>query len=492
MSPYKSPLQGYENADPLPTTINPDGKSLYNPPGPRSAAYDEFPKPIESSNNGFDFHIYYMQNVESELKYARELHERIRREFPELRIYKFWEKPVGPHPTAMFEVNTFNPHQTGAFFSWLVVNRGPCSSYRVGDMDGETVAFMPRPTTILDSALDAVGNTPLIRLDRIAEHEGLKCNLLGKLEYTSAGGSVKDRIAKRMVEVAEKEGKLVPGKSVVIEPTSGNTGIGLAMACAIKEKEAALRALGAEVVRTPTEAASDAPESHIGVAKRLEKEIPGGIILDQYRNVNNPLAHELTTGPEIIEAVTSTPSTSTHPSSGKVDAFVAGAGTGGTISGIARALKKSHNPACTVVAVDPKGSILALPASLNIADTGAAYIVEGIGYDFVPDVLSRAPGLIDTWVKTSDTNAFDAVKLLMRKEGVLVGGSSGSALAGALAWFKTDEGKAVAATEGKNVVILLPDGIRNYIGKEWFLKMALQAEPTPLAQQIASVLKRPQ
>ncbi|KAH8116303.1 DOPA-like domain-containing protein, partial [Phellopilus nigrolimitatus] len=114
-------------AAPLPDTINADGKSLYNPPGPTSAAYDAFPLPIDSSNNGFDFHIYYMQAVESQKTYARALHERIRREFPELRIYKFWEKPVGPHPVAMFEVNVFTPHQTGAFFSWLAVNRGPCS-----------------------------------------------------------------------------------------------------------------------------------------------------------------------------------------------------------------------------------------------------------------------------------------------------------------------------------------------------------------------------
>ncbi|KAA1470295.1 hypothetical protein DENSPDRAFT_817848 [Dentipellis sp. KUC8613] len=127
MSSWKSPLEGYDNAEPLPTTINEDGKSLYNPPGPRSASYDEFPKPIDSSNNGFDFHIYYRIEDEAEAKYARELHERIRREFPELRIYRFWDKPVGPHPTPMFEVNTFNPHQTGTLFSWLTVWRGPCS-----------------------------------------------------------------------------------------------------------------------------------------------------------------------------------------------------------------------------------------------------------------------------------------------------------------------------------------------------------------------------
>lgn len=207
--------------------------------------------------------------------------------------------------------------------------------------------------------------------------------------------------------------------------------------------------------------------------------------------MNNPLAHELTTGPEIIEAVTSTPSTSTHPSSGKVDVFVGGAGTGGTVSGVARALKKPHNSACIVVGVDPKGSILALPASLNNTNDGASYIVEGIGYDFVPDVLSREPGLIDTWVKTSDADAFAAVKLLMRKEGLLVGGSSGSALAGALEWLKTEEGKAVANSQGRNVVVLLPDGLRNYIGKEWFLDLALKGDLTQLARQIAGVLKRP-
>ncbi|EPT00670.1 hypothetical protein FOMPIDRAFT_1122098 [Fomitopsis schrenkii] len=125
--PWEAPLKGYENAEPLPTTINPDGKSLYNPPSSKSAAYDEFPTPINSSNNAFDVHIYYQPNSPAQTRYARELHERIRREFPELRIYKFWEKAVGPHPVPMFEVNLFTVHQTGAFFSWLVVNRGPCS-----------------------------------------------------------------------------------------------------------------------------------------------------------------------------------------------------------------------------------------------------------------------------------------------------------------------------------------------------------------------------
>ncbi|OCH96227.1 PALP-domain-containing protein [Obba rivulosa] len=359
---------------------------------------------------------------------------------------------------------------------------------------------MPYGPQVLDSALDAVGNTPLIRLDRIAQEEGLRCNLLGKVEYTSTGGSVKDRIAKRMVEAAEREGKLIPGQSVVIEPTSGNTGIGLAMACAVKgysviitlpnkmslEKEAALRALGAEVVRTPTEAAWDSPDSHIGVALKLQREIPGGIILDQYRNINNPLAHEYTTGPEIIEAITSTPSTSARPSSENVDVLVAGAGTGGTVTGLSRAIKK-HNKDCVIVAVDPKGSILAVPEELNTEDAGAQYVVEGIGYDFVPDVLARAE--VDTWLKTSDTESFEAVRKLMRREGLLVGGSSGSALSGALRWLKSDAGKKIAQTKGANVVVLLPDGIRNYMSKPWFLKMALEAEPSPLAHRIADILK---
>ncbi|KAJ6610218.1 cystathionine beta-synthase [Mycena sp. CBHHK59/15] len=354
---------------------------------------------------------------------------------------------------------------------------------------------------ILDDALGAVGNTPLVRLDKVAKQFGLKCNL-PKLEFLSVGGSIKDRIAKAMIEAAEREGKLVSGQSVVIEPTSGNTGIGMAMACAIKgyrciitlpnkmslEKEAALRALGAEVVRTPTEAAWDSPASHIGVAKKLQRQIPGGIILDQYRNINNPLIHEMATGPEIIDAVVGTPSTPARPSSGKVDVVICGAGTGGTITGLSRAMKKT-NKDCIVVGVDPKGSILAVPSELNIADEGAMYVVEGIGYDFVPDVLSRDPADIDSWIKTGDDESFAAVRILMRSEGLLVGGSSGSAVSGAKKWFKTEAGQKVAQTEGMNVVLVLADGIRNYMSKPWFLSMAMEAEPSALAATIADVLK---
>ncbi|KAH7890815.1 pyridoxal phosphate-dependent enzyme beta subunit [Phlebopus sp. FC_14] len=354
---------------------------------------------------------------------------------------------------------------------------------------------------ILDNALDAVGNTPLIRLDKIAAEESLKCNLLGKVEFMSAGGSVKDRIAKAMVLAAERDGKLIPGKSVVIEPTSGNTGIGLAMACSIKgysviitmpqkmsrEKEALLRALGAQVVRTPDEEPWDSPKSHIGVAQRLFREIPHAIILDQYRNINNPLAHEYTTGPEIIGAVVGTPSTEARPSSMRVDAFIAGAGTGGTITGVSRALKKNHNLECVVVGVDPFGSILAVPDSLNVVRGSLEpYVVEGIGYDFVPQVLSRDKQDIDAWIKTSDDEAFKAVERLMKREGLLVGGSSGSALSGALMWLKTEQGRKIAQTEGANVVVLLPDGIRNYMSKEWFLNFALRSESSACASNSLS------
>ncbi|KAF8448961.1 tryptophan synthase beta subunit-like PLP-dependent enzyme [Boletus edulis BED1] len=354
---------------------------------------------------------------------------------------------------------------------------------------------------ILNNALDAVGNTPLIRLDKIAAEEGLKCNLLGKLECMSVGGSVKDRIAKAMVLAAEKDGRLVPGQSVVIEPTSGNTGIGLALACAVKgysviitmpnkmsrEKEALLRALGARVVRTPDSEPWDSPNSHLGVAQRLQREIPHAVILDQYRNPNNPLAHEYTTGPEIIDAVTSTPSSPLWPSSMKVDAFIASAGTGGTITGISRALKKTHNPDCIVVGIDPVGSILAFPDSLNEHGISKPYVVEGIGYDFIPEVLSRDPADIDTWLKSTDEEAYKAVERLMRKEGLLVGGSSGSALSGALTWLKSEQGRKFAKTEGMNVVVLLPDGIRNYMSKEWFLNFALRSDPSPLVDQSGEV-----
>lgn len=362
---------------------------------------------------------------------------------------------------------------------------------------------MPLPQGILNSALDAIGQTPLIRLDRIARAEGLKCNLLAKTEFLSVGGSVKDRIAKRMVEEAERTGRLVPGQTTVIEATSGNTGIGLGLACALKgypliitlpekmslEKEATLRALGAEIVRTPTTAAFDSPESHIEVAKRLQQRIPNSVILNQYTNADNPLAHELTTGPEIIDAIVADAhSFNTKKSSGKVDAIIMGAGTGGTITGVSRAIKKAHNPECVVVGIDPKGSILAFPDSLNDSADDATYQVEGIGYDFVPEVLDRMAPTVDVWFKIGDDEALPAAMRLIKEEALLVGGSSGTALAGALKWLKTEKGKAFADVEGSNVVVLLPDGIRNYMSKPWFIGAATQQKETPLAATIKRAL----
>lgn len=302
---------------------------------------------------------------------------------------------------------------------------------------------------LFSSIVETIGRTPLVKLQRIGSH--LPCNLYGKCEYFNPGGSVKDRIAIRMIEEAEKSGRIHPGDTL-IEPTSGNTGIGMALAGAVKgyhviitmpekmsrEKQVILESLGAKIVRTPTEAAWDAPESHIGVAKRLQSELPNAHILDQYGNNDNPLAHYYGTGQEILDDL-----------DGKVDMVVIGAGTGGTISGIAKRIKEK-NPKCIVVGVDPVGSILA-----GGTDVGT-YKVEGIGYDFIPDVLHRE--LVDVWVKTEDRESFLLARRLILEEGLLVGGSSGSALFAALK-------EAPKLKKGANCVILLPDGVRNYLTK---------------------------
>ncbi|GMM34757.1 cystathionine beta-synthase [Saccharomycopsis crataegensis] len=313
--------------------------------------------------------------------------------------------------------------------------------------------------SLSDDVLQHIGNTPLVKLNKIPQSLGIKPRILVKCEYFNAGGSVKDRIAKRMVEEAEKDGKIKPGFTL-IEPTSGNTGIGLALLGAVKgyrtiitlpekmsnEKVAVLKALGAEIVRTPTEAAWDSPESHIGVAKKLNKEIKDSIILDQYGNPNNPLAHYYTTGYEIYQQT-----------EGKITALVAGAGTGGTVSGIAKYLKEQDKN-ITVVGADPLGSILAVPESLNKTDV-TVYQVEGIGYDFIPDALSRE--LIDKWYKTEDKESFYYARRLIKEEGLLVGGSSGSALAAAVRYAKDHPD----LTENDTIVVVLPDSIRSYLTK---------------------------
>ncbi|KUI56952.1 Cystathionine beta-synthase [Cytospora mali] len=309
-------------------------------------------------------------------------------------------------------------------------------------------------------ATKLIGNTPLVRLNKIPQSLGIKAKVYVKVELFNAGGSVKDRIALRMIEEAEKSGRIRPGDTL-IEPTSGNTGIGLALVGAIKgyktiitlpekmsaEKVSVLRALGATIIRTPTQAAWDSPESHIGVARRLQKEIPRAHILDQYTNVDNPRAHEFGTAEEIWEQ--------TH---GKVTAIVAGAGTGGTISGIAKGIRK-HSKDVKIIAADPFGSILALPETLNQGElANISYKVEGIGYDFIPDVLDRE--IVDKWYKTDDRESFMFARRLIAEEGLLVGGSSGSAMAAMVRAVKD-----LNLGEDDTVVVVLPDSIRSYLSK---------------------------
>eukprot|EP00474_Spongospora_subterranea_P009353 CRZ09811.1 hypothetical protein [Spongospora subterranea] len=308
---------------------------------------------------------------------------------------------------------------------------------------------------ILDSILGHIGGTPIVKLNKIGVREGIECELVAKCEFFNAGGSIKDRIGLKMVEDAEKSGRIKPGDTL-IEPTSGNTGIGLALAAAIKgyrmiitmpekmsqEKVDILKALGAEIIRTPTEAAWDSPESHISVAIRLQREIENSHILDQYKNPSNPLAHYEGTAEEIYLQC-----------NGRIDMIVVAAGTGGTIAGVSKRLKELL-PNIVVVGVDPVGSLLALPESLN--GPVKSYQVEGIGYDFVPEVLDRSH--VDMWIKTEDGSSLKMARRLIREEGLLCGGSSGATTSAALM-------AARSLKAGQRCVIILPDSIRNYMSK---------------------------
>jgi cystathionine beta-synthase len=315
----------------------------------------------------------------------------------------------------------------------------------------------PTATTseIKDSILDTVGETPLVRLSRIAH--GCAPQVVAKVEYFNPGGSIKDRVAVRMVEAAERDGRLRPG-GTIIEPTSGNTGTGLAIAARLKgyrviavmpdkmsrEKIDLLRAYGAEVVVTPTDVAPDSPQAYYRVADRLTSEIPGAFQPNQYANPANPETHYLTTGPELW-----------RQSGGQITHFVCGVGTGGTISGIARYLKEK-NPAIEVIGADPVGSIYS-NAEVH------PYLVEGVGEDFWPATYD--PSLVDRYVTVSDRDAFLTTRRLAETEGLLVGGSCGLAVHAALevAQQITDPQAMVA--------VILPDGGRGYLSKifndEW-------------------------
>ncbi len=299
-----------------------------------------------------------------------------------------------------------------------------------------------------NNALAAVGNTPLIKLNKVVDNA--QCLVLAKVEYVNPGGSVKDRPAVAMLDQAEANGLLKPGGTIV-EPTSGNTGSGLAMAAAIRgyrcilvmpdkmsrEKIDLLRAYGAEVVVTPTNVANDSPESYYGVANRLAQEIPGAFQPNQFHNHSNPEAHYRTTGPEIWQQ---TEGTITH--------FVAGLGTGGTISGTARYLKE-RNPHIHVVGADPEGSIYS-------GDTPKSYAVEVIGMSYLPETIDMK--VIDEMVRVSDRDSFLMARRITREEGLLVGGSSGTAVSAAVRLAKTLPQDAV-------LVVIMPDSGRGYMSK---------------------------
>src|SRR5947209_15417472 len=317
-----------------------------------------------------------------------------------------------------------------------------------------------------ETILQSVGETPLVQLRRLTE--GLTIRVYVKVEALNPGGSVKDRVAVAMIAEAERRGWLRPG-GTIIEATAGNTGLGLAMVAAVKgyrcifvlpdkmssEKIRLLKAYGAEVVITPTNVAPDSPESYNGVADRLAREIPGAWRPNQFTNLTNPEIHYRTTGPEIWEQT-----------DGRVTVFVAGVGTGGTVSGVARYLKE-RNPEVKIVGADPEGSVLS-------GGTPGPWKVEGIGEDFVPKTFNSQ--LVDDWVRVSDAESFHTARQLARREGILVGGSSGTAVAAALRFARRLGPEHL-------VVALCADTGRNYMSKffddEWLRQNNLLTEVRP-------------
>ncbi len=315
-----------------------------------------------------------------------------------------------------------------------------------------------------DSVVELIGNTPLVRLKRVTD--GIKAQVFAKVEYMNPGGSIKDRIALNLVLAAETEGLLKPGGTIV-EPTSGNTGVGLALVaqqrgykCVFvvpdkvsEDKQNVLRAYGAEVVVCPTAVAPESPESYYSVSDRLVKEIAGAWKPDQYSNQNNPRSHYESTGPEIWTQT-----------DGKITHFVAGIGTGGTISGTGKYLKEVSNDKVKIIGADPEGSIYS-------GGTGRPYLVEGVGEDFWPTAYN--PKIVDEVIAVSDAESFEMTRRLAREEGLLVGGSCGMATVAALKVAKN-------LTSDDIVVVILPDSGRGYLSKifndAWLAKYGFSGE----------------
>src|SRR5216110_453475 len=328
------------------------------------------------------------------------------------------------------------------------------------------------------SVLELVGHTPIVRLDAVGR--GIKATVIAKLEYLNPGGSVKDRIGLRMIEAAEREGKLRPG-GTIIEPTSGNTGVGLAIAAAKKgyrcifvmpdkmsqEKIALLRAYGAEVVICPTAVPPDSPESYYTVSDRLAEEIPGGFKPDQYSNMANPDSHYEVTGPEILEQT-----------AGEIDAIVISVGTGGTISGVGRFFKE-RKPEVLIVGADPEGSVYTAEDEGDVHP----YLVEGIGKDSWPKTMD--PDTVDEWIRVSDRDSFLTARRLAREEGILAGGSAGTTI-----WAALQVAKRFGAEA--QILTMIPDTGRNYLSKffddNWMLDHGFLERRT-LAPTVGAVLE---
>ena len=327
---------------------------------------------------------------------------------------------------------------------------------------------------VADSLLDLLGNTPLVRLDRIGKR--LDCQLLAKCEFLNPGGSVKDRPAVAMVDAAERAGLLQPGGTIV-EPTSGNTGVGLAIVAARRryrcvfvmpdkmsaEKIKLLRAYGAEVVVCPTAVAPSDPDSYYSVANRLTEEIPGAFQPNQYRNAENPESHVRSTGPEIW-----------RQTAGRITHFVAGIGTGGTITGVGRYLK-AQNPAVQIIGADPEGSVYS-------GGDGRPYLVEGIGEDFWPETYDR--DVVDRVVPVTDRDSFLTARRVTREEGILIGGSGGTAV-----WAALEIGRELGPDHV--VVLIIPDSGRGYLSKvyddEWMSDYGFLSTP---GQTVGDILLR--